>query len=158
MPRRYEVIATNQAIKTNGASDLVTIFGATGKMLQIVRYGWFPYDNTLLTAQFITCRAKHLNATVTTGSGGAAATPRPLDRGDAAATFTARANDSTQATTSGSAIVVGIGGGHTYNGWQDQPEKPVNVGPTDAFVLECVNTAIQGTPNLMYFVEVDEIG
>lgn len=44
-----------------------------------------------------------LPATVTAGSGGTAPTPRALAVNDAAASFTARVNDTTLATTSGTA-------------------------------------------------------
>jgi hypothetical protein len=45
-----------------------------------------------------------LPATVTAGSGGTAPTPTPVQTNDAAAGFTARANDTTKATTSGTAL------------------------------------------------------
>lgn len=45
-------------------------------------------------------------ATVTAGSGGGAFTPNPLSTNDAAAGFTARINDTTKATTSGSLLVL----------------------------------------------------
>lgn len=47
-----------------------------------------------------------LPATVTVGSGGTAITPTPVMANDAAAGFTARANDTTKATTSGTAAVI----------------------------------------------------
>jgi hypothetical protein len=45
-------------------------------------------------------------ATVTVGSGGTAMTPNPLNTSDTAAGFTARVNDTTKATTSGTALVI----------------------------------------------------
>lgn len=55
----------------------------------------------------IRLRLKRLPATVTAGSGGTAPVMSPTDSGDTkAATATARANDTTQATTSGTAIVL----------------------------------------------------
>jgi hypothetical protein len=45
-----------------------------------------------------------LPATVTNGSGGGAGTVKPLVPGDAAASATSRINDTTQATTSGTAV------------------------------------------------------
>ena len=47
-----------------------------------------------------------LPATVTAGSGGTAVTPAKMNNGDPAATLTARANDTTAATTSGSAAII----------------------------------------------------
>lgn len=46
-----------------------------------------------------------LPATVTVGSGGTSVTPTPVMPSDTAAGFTARANDTTKATTSGTALV-----------------------------------------------------
>lgn len=45
-----------------------------------------------------------LPSTVTVGSGGASMTPTPLATNDTAASFTARINDTTKATTSGTAV------------------------------------------------------
>lgn len=47
-----------------------------------------------------------LPATVTSGSGGSAVTPAALDSADAAAGFTAEANNTTVATTSGTAVTL----------------------------------------------------
>lgn len=47
----------------------------------------------------------YVPATVTVGSGGTAPTPSPLAVNDAAAGFTARVNDTTKATTSGTLVV-----------------------------------------------------
>lgn len=47
-----------------------------------------------------------LPATVTSGSGGSAPTPAPLDSADAAAGFTAETNNTTVATTSGTAVTL----------------------------------------------------
>jgi hypothetical protein len=48
----------------------------------------------------------HLGATVTSGSGGSAVTPVPTDLVDTAAGFAAEANNSTVATTSGTATTM----------------------------------------------------
>lgn len=47
-----------------------------------------------------------LPSTVTIGSGGSSPTPTPMDSADVAAGFTARVNDTTVATTSGTAVTV----------------------------------------------------
>lgn len=46
----------------------------------------------------------YLPATVTVGSGGSAITPTPIEVNDAAAGFTARINDTTKATSSGTVL------------------------------------------------------
>jgi hypothetical protein len=68
-------------------------------------------DTTLQTAQGLRINAKY-SATFTAGTGGSAPTPRPLDPGDAAASFTARANDTAQGTTSGAFVDLTPTGGH----------------------------------------------
>lgn len=59
----------------------------------------------------------HLPATVTVGSGGTAPTPGPQWPADAAAGFTARVNDTTVATTSGTAITKHYDGFNVRIGW-----------------------------------------
>lgn len=49
-------------------------------------------------------------ATVTVGSGGSSFTPTPVQTNDAAAGFTARTNDTTKATTSGTLLDMDSGG------------------------------------------------
>lgn len=56
--------------------------------------------------ELLDLRLIRLPATVTVGSGGTAPTPTPNSPNDAAAGFTARVNDTTVATTSGTALTV----------------------------------------------------
>jgi len=156
MPRRYEITFENATVVA--ASDLVTIIGGSGKFCQIIRAWWGPTGNTLATAQNLATRCRILPATFTVGSGGSAATPRPLDGGDAAATFTARFGDTTKASTSGTARIVDQNGRHVYNGYEWQPEEGPFVLPTDGFVFELIDAALQGTVKLSGGIEVDEFG
>lgn len=52
----------------------------------------------------------YIPATVTASSGGASATPRPVNANDAAAGFTSRTNDTTKATSSGTLYPVDADG------------------------------------------------
>jgi len=61
---------------------------------------------------------KHLPATVTAGSAGGAFTPTKDSTTDAAATFTARINDTTPATTSGTADFPHVDTWNLVNGYQ----------------------------------------
>jgi len=101
---------------------------------------------------------KRLPATVTSGSGGSAATPQKMMRGDAAATATARTNDTTQATTSGSASVLHSDVFNTVNGYQFfwPPQDQPTIGISEAAVL-----SLDGAPGsaltmsgTLYFGEV----
>ena len=78
-----------------------------------------------------------LPATVTAGSGGSAATPQKLNRGDAAATATARVNDTTPATTGGTKAVLHSDVYNTVNGYQFffPPADVPTIGPSEAAVL-----------------------
>ncbi len=63
----------------------------------------------------------YLPATVTASSGGASATPAPLAVNDTAAGFAARVNDTTKATTSGTAVVRHADGMNSRVPWTYQP-------------------------------------
>lgn len=156
MPRRYEVVG--EGITLTAASDLIQIKGASGKMVQVIRWWWKPYDNSLPTAQVLATRCRFLPATVTDGSGGSSATPRPLDPGDAAATFTALVNNTTKASTSGTAATLDESGAHIYNGYEQQPEEPIIVPASTSFVFELISASIQGTIKAQVGVEVEEMG
>jgi hypothetical protein len=155
MPRRYIVPA--EQLSLTAASDIIQISGATGKMLRIIRWAFRPADNTLATAQVLSTRCRFLPATVTV-TGGTSVTPQKIDPGDAAASFTATKNNTTKTTTGGTAVTVDVGGGHIYNGYEQQPEKEILVGPSEAFVFELLSSAIQGTVTVNAEVEVEELG
>lgn len=158
MPRRYMVTEPNFAI--TAASDFVQIKNASGsnKVVRIIRWWWKPTDNSLATAQVLMTRCRRLPSTVTDGSGGATPTPRPLDGGDAAATFTALTRNTTPASTNGTAVIVDEGGAHIYNGYEQQPEEPIEIAPAQSFVFELTSATIQGTVKVSVGAEVEEIG
>lgn len=81
-------------------------------------------------------------ATVTVGSGGNSFTPNPLSTNDAAAGFTARINDTTKATTSGSLLVLhsdGINIRVPYV-WMPPPEHRILVANAQAIVVRLNST------------------
>jgi hypothetical protein len=86
----------------------------------------------------------YLPATVTVGSGGTSATPAPLEVNDTAASFTARVNDTTKATTSGTAVTLHADGMNNRIGFDyyPVPEHRTVVANAAAVVLR-LNT----TPN-----------
>ena len=117
----------------------------------------FCPDTTLATGQNLSLRARFLPATVTVGSGGTTGiTPSKNDPGDAACSSTTCAtNNTTQATTSGTAVILGTWGAHLYAG-SDQPfDCPI--GPSEAYVWELLST-VSGTVKLSGMVEFDEFG
>ncbi len=158
MPRRYTVTEPNAAL--TAASDLMQIKNASGsnKLVRIIRWWWKPTDNSLATAQVLMTRCRRLPATVTDGSGGNTPTPRPFDGGDTAATFTALSINTVKATTNGTAAIVDESGAHIYNGYEQQPEEPIEIAPAQSFVFELTSASIQGTVHASIGVEVEEVG
>lgn len=157
MGRIYRV--TFSQVSVAAAQDLVQITGATGKMMLILRH-WVGCSNTTLaTGQMLSLRSRSLPATVTVGSGGTTGiTPSKNDRGDATCSSTTCAtNNTTQATTSGTAVVNYLRGVHLYQGDEWYYQKPPPIGPSEAFVFELLST-VSGTVALSGGVELEEIG
>jgi len=156
MPRKYSV--SFKYVTIAAAQDLVSIRGAAGKVC-IVNRVWFAMnDTTLQTAQGLRLNIKTSPATVTLGSGGSAATPRPYDNGDSAATFTARTNDTTKATTSAAFVDLVPDGGHNYGAYifNFGKDGPV-VAEAEGCVFELLST-VSGTCNFSGGMEVTELG
>lgn len=83
-----------------------------------------------------------LPATVTVGSGGNSMTPNPLSTNDTAAGFTGRINDTTVATTSGTALNVHSDGWNVRipYAYMPPPEHRVLVANAQAIVFRLVTT------------------
>jgi hypothetical protein len=93
-----------------------------------------------------------LPATVTASSGGTAPTPTPVSPNDAAAGFTARVNDTTIATTSGTALTEHADGFNVRVPyvWMPPPEHRLPVANAQAIVVRLNSTptdalALSGT-------------
>jgi hypothetical protein len=110
------------------------------------------------TVQNMRISVKRLSATVTSGSGGATASPQKMVRGDAGATVTARVNDTTQATTSGTTANILQDVYNIVNGYQLfwPPDDRPTIGLSEAAVVS-LDTA-PGSALLMngtlYFAEI----
>lgn len=155
MPRTYAITFENVAV--SAAQDLVQVKGATGKTVRILRQWVGATNTTLPTAQMVQLRSRFLPTTVTDGSGGSTPTPRPLDPGDAAASLTALVNDTTKASSSGTATILEEAGVHIYSGYDYQFPKPPVIGPSQSFVFELLST-VSGTVNMSGGVLVEEMG
>jgi len=155
MPRPY--VVTFENISVTAVQDLFQILGATGKTLRILSVSIGATDTTLPNSQMLNLRARYLPATVTNGSGGSTATPAALDPGDAAASFTAKINNTTQASTSGTAIVLGEWGVHIFSGLDYTFPRPPVIGPSESFTLELKST-VSGTVHLNGVCLVEESG
>lgn len=157
MGRIYRV--TFDGISVSAAQDLVFIPGATGKMIRILHRWVGATDTTAPTAQMLQLRERFLPATVSVGSGGSTGiTPTKTDPGDAACSITTAAvNNTSKATTNGTALVLWTNGVHIYNGYDDTLDSPYPVGPSEAYVFELLST-VSGTVHLSGGVEFEEIG
>lgn len=103
-------------VSVSAVQDLLAVY--CGSSMAIECQGFVIGQITGTTIQNLKISLKRLPATVTAGSGGTTPTPQKLERGDAAATATAHANDTTQATTSGTAAVLHADVFNTINGYQ----------------------------------------
>ena len=157
MPRVYLIKFKNVAI--SAAQDLVAIKGATGKIVRVRRVWLGMTDTTIQTAQGLNLNIKYGSATVTLGSGGSGPTPTPVDPGDSAASFTARVNDTTPATTSGAFTDLIPNGVHNYGGWEwafPRDAMPP-IGVNEGCIFELLST-VTGTCHFSGGMEVEESG
>lgn len=155
MARTYRVTFENVAVTL--PQDLFEIVGASGKIVKIKRVAVSDVDTTAPTSQMLSLRCRLLPATVISGSGGSSPTPQKVDLGDAAASFTAKANSTTKATTGGTAVVIEENGCHIYSGFDYSFPTPPVVGNGESFVFELLST-VSGTVHLSGTIEAEEIG
>lgn len=155
MPRRYTVVF--EKIAVSAVQDLLAVKGATGKTVRIIDYTVICVDTTAPANTQMALRCSYLPATVTDGSAGAAVTPRPADPGDAAATATARRNDTTPATSSGTKVTLRESGCNVYQGDQYTFPAPPIIAASTQFVLEIITTPAAAL-TLSGSVTFEEIG
>jgi hypothetical protein len=159
MPRQY--VVTFEGVAVTAAQDLFQITGAAGKIVEPVRVIVKNTDTTLPTAQMLEFRMRFLPATVTNGSGGTTPTIYKTDNGDAAASFTALVNNTTKATTSGTAVILYEGGEHVQNGLDEFFDGSriicPPIGPSEALVVELLST-VTGTVHLSGTIWLNERG
>lgn len=79
----------------------------------------------------------YVPSTVTASSGGSAPTPRTLGKNDAAAGFTARTNDTTKATSSGTIVAVEAGGMNSRTEFLYLPTLPHQPPVVNADAIVC---------------------
>ncbi len=133
MSRVYSIEFAGVAV--SAVQDLLAIYTGASKAARL--HSMVLGQITGTTVANLRVSLKRLPPTVTSGSGGTAPTPQLLNPGDAAATVTARANDTTQATTTGTVAVLVADVFNTINGWLFMPppeDRPV-VGLSSALVL-----------------------
>ena len=155
MPRVYNIMFENVAV--TAAQDLVQVKGAAGKIVRIRRAWVGSSDTTAPTDQQVRIRCRFLPTTVTDGSGGSTPAISKVDPGDASASLTALVNNTTPATTSGTAIVLDVGSPNIKGGYDVPFDSRPPIGPSESFVFELLST-VSGTVHLSGGVQVEEIG
>lgn len=107
MGRIYAVPYTGTLTNAGGNSDLLEILPADDKPVKLRGFRLSQTSEVGDTAEEgLRITVQRFAATVTSGSGGSAVTPVPLDSADSAAGFAAECNNTTVATTSGAATVI----------------------------------------------------
>jgi hypothetical protein len=129
--RQYSVAYAGVTLAA--AQDLLALYAGV-KVLGIQRIELGALSTSIANFRM---RLRLLTATVTAGSGGSTPTPRAVVADDAAATATAHANDTTQATSGGSAIDLWDVVWNSVNGyfWEAPAGRPLIIPPSGAFVL-----------------------
>lgn len=107
MGRIYTAVLAGTITNAGGDCDLFTFKPAANKPIRLRGLILSQYSELGDSAEeALELRIVRLPATVTDGSGGSAIGVVPVDENDAAAGFTCRGNDTTLATTSGSAAII----------------------------------------------------
>lgn len=134
MPRRYTV-QFNQ-VSCAAAQDAISIKCGAGVVCRILEVRLTQSGSTTSAMQ----RMRHAKATATftAGSGGNAFTPLKNETGDAAAVSTARINDTTQGTTSGTKSTQFEEAFNVLSGyfWCPVPEEVIVIAPGEAYILD----------------------
>jgi hypothetical protein len=120
MPRTYTAEFNN--VSVSAAQDLfVVVPTTTPKSVRMTRCVIYDVDTTAPANQVLGVQVLVFSgATVTAGSGGTSPTIQKTDNGDAAASgFTVGANNTTEATTTGTTNIVYNGGFNIYNGFDE---------------------------------------
>lgn len=132
MGRQYEVKFEN--ITVAAVQDLFSIQSTANmafKLLEVVLG-----QISVTTVENLRLSIKRFSGAYTIGSAGASATPQKHNFGDAAATCTARTNDTTQ-TTGGTSVTIRGDIYNQVNGYQYLaiPDKEIIIPPSQALVI-----------------------
>lgn len=152
--RPYSVQFANVAV--SAVQDLIALYSGASMACEL--HGVVIGQITGTSVSNLRVSVNRLPATVTPGTAGSAATPQKINRGDGAAVATARVNDTSQATTSGTKAALHSDVFNTVNGYQFfwPPADIPTIGPSEAAVLS-LDTApgsamtMSGT---LYFAEL----
>lgn len=161
MGRIYTVVFNGTLTNAGGDSDLVELTPADDKPIRLVGYVLSQISEVGDAAEEgLRISVIRLPATVTSGSGGSAPTPNPVDDVGAAAGFAAEVNNTTVATTSGTAITLDECGWNEritpMERWWPDPEMRPVARQAQALVVRCQTTAADDI-SLMFTAYVEEL-
>lgn len=153
--RMYTVVFENVSVAA--AQDLFELTPADDK--PIILHAVYIAGASSETSEQLRFTIKRLPATVTSGSGGSAPTPQPCISTDSAAGFTAEVNNTSRASTNGTALTLHAEGGNLVTGWVYQPSPPMMIGAKQTEViivgLEAAPSASTPVSGVAY---VEELG
>lgn len=121
-------------VSVSAVQDLFSLAATSGKAFELhyIKLG----QVTQTTIGGLKLRLRRMPATFTVGSGGSAATPGPIITTDVATTITARTNDTSQASSSGTVVDMpdtwDLPFGYV---WMPPESDRFVIGPSGAFVL-----------------------
>lgn len=160
MGRIYPV--TFEEVTVTALQDLFEIyFGASiFKAVRVLRQWLECSDTTLPAATILPIRSRILPSAVTNGTGGTSANIGKSDTGDSNASFTAKANNTTKATTTGTPTIEYEGGMHIYQGHEWMfTRPPIIIGGAGAsFVFELLAVPASFSVKMSGGLEVEEMG
>jgi hypothetical protein len=140
--RIYTMSFTN--VTLSAVQDALAVYAGATKIFAVLSVNLGQVTATSVANQRV--RLRYLPATVSSGSGGSAGTLKPFVAGDVAATVTGRINDTSQATTGGTAIDLWDDQWNIINGflWVPPiPSRPPVIGLSGAFIVS-LDTAPSG--------------
>lgn len=154
MGRLYSVNITDVAV--SAAQDLINITATANMSFKLWRVELG--QRTLTSWEAKTLKIIRHPATVTAGTGGTAATPQKVNNGDAAATVTARINDTTAMTTSGTASVLLQREWEFLNGfiWVPLPDERPVIAPSQGLAIN-LPTAPSASMTVSGFAIIEEL-
>ena len=135
MARGRTYAVSFSGVSVAAIQDLLAVY--CGSTMAIEVHGITIGQITGTTVQNLRISLKRLAAAVTSGSGGSTVSPVKMTRGDAAATVTARANDTVQATSASSSVKLLDDVFNIVNGYQFffPPADVPTIGLSEAVVL-----------------------
>jgi len=151
--RLYSVSFLDVAVVA--AQDLINLTSTANMALEILRIE--GSQRTLTAWEMKPIKLVRNLATVTAGSGGTVATPQKINNGDAAATFTARAND-TVAQTGTTSSTLFASGFEFLNGYFKvwTPDERLIIAPSQGFAIN-LPTAPSASTLMSFSVLVKEL-